>query len=262
MVSLALVQRGAQEAWSAERQPFLHLVAEYGPWVLAGLLAIVLVRSALRIRRYRAVAVLGASEQEAVHAAVRDAESRTIGEIVPVVVERSDAHAGAAWVCALVALLLGSALLERFLPWSEPHWLLAAQLGLGAAGFLLARTLPDLERLFVPPATAREVAEEQALIEFHVLGLRETRERTGVLLFVSLFEHQVVVLGDSGIHAKVGDEHWKRTRDAVLAGIARGSVRDGLVDGVRACGAILAEHFPVRPGDTNEIQDRVIVRAR
>ena len=159
-------------------------------------------------------------------------------------------------------MLLGSALLERHLPWSEPHWVLLDQLALGAVGFLLASLLPDLQRLFVTEARATEMAAEQALQEFHLLGLRGTRERTGVLLFVSLFEHRVVVLGDEGIHAKVGDEHWNRTKDALLAGIARGSLAEGLGAGVRACGEVLAEHFPRAPGDTNEIADRLVVRAR
>ncbi len=70
------------------------------------------------------------------------------------------------------------------------------------------------------------------------------------------------MLGDAGIHARVGDAHWNRTRDAILDGIARGSLADGLVAGVRACGDVLAAHFPPEAGDTNEIPDRLIVRAR
>src|SRR5206468_3238135 len=101
-------------------------------------------------------------------------------------------------------------------------------------------------RIFVSESRATETADEQALQEFHRHGLRETRERTGILVFVSLFERRVVVLGDAGIHAKVGDEHWQRTRDAILGGIARGSLADGLVEGVRACGQELAAHFPAK----------------
>jgi putative membrane protein len=92
--------------------------------------------------------------------------------------------------------------------------------------------------------------------------LRETRDRTGILIFVSLFERRVVVLGDLGIHAKVGDDHWQKTSDAILSGIARGALADGIVAGVKACGDVLAEHFPASPKQANELEDRLIVRAR
>jgi putative membrane protein len=257
-----LVQTGAQDAWEPGAHPLLYVLAEAGPWVLAALALLLVLRAIFRRSRYRAVAVLGPDSQAAVREAIREAEKRTVGEIVPVVLERSDEHPAASWLCALCTLLLGSALLERFLPWHAPHWLLVCQLALGAAGFLLARLLPDLARVFVSEARASEMAEEQALQEFHRLGLRETREHSGVMLFVSLYERRVVVLGDTGIHAKVGDAHWHRTKDVILAGIARGSLAEGLVEGVRACGQVLAEHFPARPGHRNEIPDRLIVRAK
>ena len=256
-----LLQRGAQDAWEPGAHPYLYVVAEVGPWVLAAIAAFLILRALARNRLYRAVQVLGPAEQETVRAAIRAAESQTVGEIVPVVLERSDGHPDAEWLCALCTLLLGSALLERHLAWHAPHFLLLEQLALGALGFLAARALPDLKRAFVPAARADEMAEEQALQEFQRLGLRETRARTGVLLFVSLFERRVVVLGDAGIHAKVGDAHWEKTKSAVLAGIARGSLRDGLVDGIAACGAELSRHFPRSADDRNEIPDRLIVRA-
>jgi putative membrane protein len=253
---------GADDAWGAESHPLLHWVSVYGPWALAGLSMFFVVRAIVRARRYRAVSVLDAEAQESVRQAVRAAEARTSGEIVPVVLERSDDHSSAAWIGALLSLLVGSALLEQYLPWTIPEQLLAWQLGLGAAGYALTRALPDLGRVFVSEARASATAEEQALREFHVQGLRETKDRTGVLIFVSLFERRVVVLGDSGIHARVGDAHWKQTRDAILDGIERGSLADGLGAGVRACGDVLAEHFPARADDTNEIPDRLVVRAR
>jgi putative membrane protein len=261
-LALSVLQSGADDAWEPGAHPVLYVVAQYGPWVLLATTVLLVVRALARWNRYRAVAVLGDEAQERVRSAIREAESRTVGEIVPVVLERSDGYPGACWLAALIAMLLGSALLERHLPWSEPHWLLLAQVGLGAIGFALARGLPDLQRLFISETRATEMAGEQALQEFQLLGLRETAERTGVLVFVSLLERRVIILGDTGIHAKVGDEHWQRTRDAVLQGARGGSLADGLVAGVRACGDVLAEHFPKTAGNPNEIPDRLIVRKR
>jgi putative membrane protein len=265
MVMLRLpipLEHGAQDAWGAETHPLLHLVATYGPWVLGVGTALVVLRALLRSHRYRAVKVLDPEAQTSVNDAIRAAEKGTLGEVVPVVLERSDDHVGARWRCALFALLVGSALLESFLPWSIPEQLLACQLALGALGYGLARLLPDLERIFVSESLASEAAEEQAVQEFHRHGLRETKSRTGVLIFVSLFERRVVVLGDEGIHTKAGDDLWKRTRDAILDGVAKDRLADGIVQGVRACGEVLAVHDPSDGSDPNEVEDRLIVRSR
>lgn len=260
-MAVALAQSGSQSTWEQSANPIFYTLAEIGPKVLAFLAVFVVVKALLRRDHYRAVAVLGPDEQKRIHEALIGAEKRTVGEIVPVVVERSDAHPSAQWLAALCTLLVGSALLEAHLPWHAPHWLIACQIGLGALGFAAATWLPDLARLFVFESRASEVAEEQAFQEFYRLGLHKTHAATGVLIFVSLFERRVIVVGDEGIDKRVGEAHWTATREAILSGIKRGSLADGLVEGIRRCGDELAKHFPWTAGDRNEIPDRVVVRA-
>lgn len=232
--------------------------------VLLGLLlagyGFLVLRAGLRRRWYRAEGVLSAQDLADVHAALAAAERKTIGEILPVVLERSDRHPEAGWLAALSGALLGSIALAPWLPWDQPAFLLAVQIVLGALGYASAACLPDFARVFVSEARAQEVVEEQALQEFHRHGLDRTAARTGVLLFVSLLERRALVLADEGIHARVGAEHWQRTTAVLLDGIRRGSLRNGLVAGISSAGAVLAEHFPVAGGDRNEIEDRVIVR--
>jgi putative membrane protein len=232
-----------------------------GPWVLLVALVSLVVRALARNGHYRALNELDDADREAVHEALREAERGTIGEIVPVVVERSDAHPGAKWLSALSFLLIGTALLAPHLPWEHPAVFMACQIALGALGWVVARALPDFRRLFVPVARATEVCEEQALQEFFGNGLHETERRTGVLLFVSLLEHRVVVLADKGIAEVVDADTWNETDRAILEGIRAGSLRDGLVAGIRRSGAVLAEHFPWEDGDRNELPDRLIVRS-
>lgn len=228
---------------------------------LAGLLFLLLiVRAIARGGRYRAVSVLGPAEVERVRAEVIAAEKRTVGEIAVVVLERSDAHPQAVWLAALSAMLIGLGLLGPLLPWHEPVPLVLSQAALGALGFFLARQLPGFRRAFVAEDRATEMAEEQAVQEFHGHGLHSTAEGTGVLILVSLFEHRVVVLGDRGIDAKVGAGAWADVDLAILDGIAARRLADGLVDGVRKVGAVLAEHFPWTDGDRNEVPDHVEVR--
>jgi putative membrane protein len=239
------------------------------PWWLAALrvalpLAVVLgiaalaARALAQRRQYRALGALSASDVEAVHEAVRAAERRTVGEVVPVVVERSDEHADARWRAAVVLGLAGAIALA---PGSVWH-VLVAEVAFGALGYALARGLPAFARAFASERRATEAAEEQALQEFQRLDLARTQAATGVLIFVSLFERRVVVLGDRGIDAAVPKDHWSGVGRAVLDGVARGALRDGLVEGIRLAGERLAQSFPWREGDRNELSDRVVVRAR
>ena len=246
----------------AEQGSWLARALELAPWLGVALLALLVVRALVQHRRYRAVDLLTPTDLEALHEAVRAAERRTIGEIVPVVVERSDSHPQAALAAALLSTFAVSVFGLGVLPWGEPLMLVLAQLGAALVGWSLARTLPGFARLFVGEARATHVAQEQALQEFTNLGLQRTAAETGVLIFVSLLERRVIVLGDRGIDAKVGAEHWKKVDEAVLAGIRAGSLRAGLVDGITLAGGVLAGHFPSHDGGRNELPDRVVVRAR
>jgi putative membrane protein len=265
MTLLALAARLSPQAdWRAtgHRIPgeTLVLLGRIGVIVIGVLYAALLVRALARSRRYRASGVIGEQDLAALRAELAAAERKTAGELAAVVLERSDAHPGALWLAALAFLLLGSGLAAPVLPWQHPWLVLAAQLAMLALGYATARWLPDFQRLFVSEPRATLMAEEQALQEFYRHGLHRTAGRTGVLVFVSLLERRAIVLGDEGIDARVGEEHWKRATEAILAGVAAGSLRDGLVEGIRACGAVLAEHFPRPACDPDEIPDRVIVR--
>lgn len=259
-----MLGHGLGGTWSAaghETQlTLLSLLGIAGPLAFAALLGWLLVRALLRGKRYRVVGAFGETDRAAVHAALAEAERKTVGEILPVVLERSDPHPGADWLAALAFLVAGSSLLGVWLPWSEPALVLAAQLGLAGAGFGLARALPDFKRFFVFEDRATEVAEEQAFQEFYRAGLHRTAGATGVLVFVSLLERRVVVLADEGIATAVDAGFWEDVDRDILDGIVAASLRQGLIAGIRRAGAALAERFPWREGDRNEVPDRIIVR--
>lgn len=261
LLETTAAQVGAQAQWDDFGSRAILWFERVGPWVLVAGVIVLLVRALSRAHHFRTDSVLTKDAEQRVHAALVEVERHTVGEIVPVVLGRSDAHPSGEWRSGLVLLVLGSALLEGVLPWQSPWLVILCQIGLGAVGFGFARALPAWKRLFVTEKRATEVALEQASLEFQRLELHRTEARTGVLLFVSLFERRVVVLGDAGIHAKVGDAQWALARDAVLDGIDREDLAAGLVDGIRASGAVLAAHFPVAHGDRNEVPDRLVVRA-
>ena len=220
-----------------------------------------LLRGWLQRDRYRATEVLGESERAELAAVIESVEERTSGEIVVVVLERSDRHPAAPWIAGVGMLLLGSAATARWMPWDEPLLFFGLQLLYGGLGLLAGLYVAGFRRAFVTEARATEMAEEQALQEFHRFGLHRTVDRTGVLLFVSLLERRVVVLGDEGINAVLDHSHWIETDAAILNGVRSGSMLAGLKEAVQLCSQVLIEHFPAGEAQPNQVPNHVIVRA-
>lgn len=257
------IQTGT-EGWQAAHGRFAAaygLFLDYGPLLFLLVLAALLLCALAHRRRYRAVGALSPAELEAVHTAVRQAESKTVGEIVVVVLERSQRYLEVAYCAALSTLFCGSAAGLAYLPWYYPLAFLLVQLLLAGLGYGLARNIPGFGRLFLREARATDAAEDQARREFERLALYETEAATGVLIFVSLYERRVVVLADHGIAGRVPADFWKEVDEAVLRGITKSSLSQGLIAGVQRAGSALAEHFPWREGDRNELPDRVLIRA-
>jgi uncharacterized membrane protein len=96
-----------------------------------------------------------------------------------------------------------------------------------------------------------------AVRTFESLGMTRTREHNGVLFFISVRDRRVAVIGDAGIHAKVPEGFWADVVHAIEAPFSQGNYAGGLVAGIEMAGALLAEHFPHRPGDTNQLPDSI-----
>lgn len=89
--------------------------------------------------------------------------------------------------------------------------------------------------------------------------MHRTAERHGVLIYLAVDDRTLAVVGDAGIHEKVGDRHWESVRDGMLDRLRAGAPRAALVGAIEAVGRALATHFPRRPGDVNELSDEVSV---
>lgn len=200
----------------------------------------------------------GDEARERIAAAVRRAEALSRGQIVPVVVEKSDPYPEARFRGGIGgAALLTAVALALHWP-AAPVELALLQLAAGVLGALVASWDPA-ERVLAGRRALDEAAQARALRAFHEHGLHRTAEGTGVLVFASLFEHEAVVLGDHGIHAKMGSD-WDRAVSALTAGMKAGDPAKGFVDAIALCGAVLAEHFPRDPSthpSRNELEDAI-----
>jgi putative membrane protein len=200
----------------------------------------------------------------AIEAAVREAETASGGEIVPYLADASDAYPGAPWTAAALGAVVAPALAATAYAlaglWGSwwPLWMTAPPVAGAAAGYLAASFLAPLRRWVVPASVRARRVEQRAAAAFLAEEVFATRDRTGILLFVSLFERRVVVLADSGIHGRVSPGVWDDVVSGPVAGLHAGKPGPALAEAVRRCGAILAEHgLPLRADDRDELANRL-----
>ena len=94
---------------------------------------------------------------------------------------------------------------------------------------------------------------------FRHLGMHRTVHRHGVLIYLALEDRKLAIVGDEGIHGRVGDPYWARLRDLMVERLKAGAPRDAILAAIQNVGRALQEHFPRQPGDSNELSDQVSV---
>lgn len=230
--------------------------------------------------------MLSPSDLAAVETAIAEAEARTTGEIYCVVTEQSGDYGETPLAWAAGAALLGPALLllggvhvsapELLGGWSAEQVgavagraardALIGAIVLQAALFVLALVvvaLPPIRLALTPRAFKRDRVRRRALEQFAAKNLHLTRDRTGVLIFVSFGEHMAELIADDGIAGHVEPHVWDQAMGALVEGLKRGEGGLGLAGAVRLCGEVLAERFPARGGDNpDELSNAVVILPR
>jgi putative membrane protein len=202
---------------------------------------------------------LTASERLTIEKTVKQAEATTSGEIVVMAVWSSSNYPAAIMATSgaiSLMLAIGGTLLLR----NENMWMFLA---LFALCFIVAheavKRIPALKRPFVNRKEIAEEVEEAAIRAFYLRKVHETRDRTGILIYISLFEHCVRVLADSGIDAKVGKHAWEEVVATIIKGIGEKRQGAAICKAVEQCGKLLSQHFPRRSDDRNELDDVMII---
>lgn len=212
---------------------------------------------------------LTAEECERIRRAVHEAEQHTNAEIVPMIVSRSglyrDAQHRSGLLLALVVLTLMLTTELFWLPWgwhgSNAVWLvLATILAYGVGAWL--GTLAPCIRFITPTNRLQHKVRLRAERAFTKHAVSQTRERTGVLILVSLLERQIYVLADQSIAQRVPSEGWSSVVEAAVSRLTRGDLVGGLCEGIQVCGTLLAEVSPGRSGDNpDELSNELVIES-
>jgi putative membrane protein len=199
---------------------------------------------------------------ERIKKAVREAESKISGEIVPVFVEKSGAYTIATYRAGLIAAaaaFFSIVIFDRYVPSLavyDPLLIFVTVMLVGSIGASLAHFINPIKKLMLSQAhmdQATRLRAETAFLEGEVFN---TRQRTGILIFISFFEHEVIVMADKGINKEVDQKEWDSLVRSIIEQVKKGKLADGIIAAVGRCGDILLEKkFAITPDDVNELGD-------
>jgi putative membrane protein len=196
-------------------------------------------------------------DRERISAAIRAAEATTSGEIVCVLAQTSsDTTALPILLAAVVAVAL--------------PWLLVALTAFSVHRILLLQTavffvlaillsLPRVRVALLPRAARRAAAYRAATEQFHIRGVSRKKDRSGILIFVSLAERYARIIADEGIVARVPQSEWQGAVDLLVAHMRAGRMADGFIAAIEACGLVLTASFPRTETSRDELPDRIYV---
>lgn len=208
------------------------------------------------------------SEEDLQHikGAVREAEQKISGEIVPVIVERSGNYAIANYKACLISatfFFVAMVFVDRYLLddatqtlYYDPLFIFFVVVAGGAVGAFVPSISAPVKRWLASRKYMDECCRQNAENAFLEEEIFNTRHRTGIMIFISFFEHEVVIMADRGISKVVDQREWDHIVADLISRIRSGQIVDGVVAAVQRCGDILLEKgFKKGPDDINELRD-------
>ncbi len=111
-------------------------------------------------------------------------------------------------------------------------------------------------RVFI---SRKKLEDAVAAAQWHLvkLGMTKTAERNSVLIFVAPDSQKFAVIGDAGVHSRCGEGFWRGLAEEITPHFKAGEYTQGIMHGVMRAGELLAEHFPRKADDKNELPDEV-----
>ncbi len=200
---------------------------------------------------------LSDQEKAKIRLAIAEAESGTSGEIVTVIAHSSDSY--------LYIPTLWAALLALSVP--GLNYLSGAAVDsvliyyLQVLVFLSAALLFQLDRVkmrLIPRRVKHYRASLKAREQFVFQGLHTTKNRTGILIFVSVAEHYVEIIADKGINDKIEGNIWQETVNEFISLVKQGHTYEGFMTAINHCRQQLWQHFPAQDSNPDELPNHLV----
>ncbi len=198
------------------------------------------------------------SDQDKIKEAIRRVEQKTSGELVTVITRESDSYEFIPYMWAAIIALFGAALVVVAAPAVPLTFFVSGQIVVFVLLTYLLR-LPPLKHLFIPKSVGRKRARRFAREQFFAHNIHHTKNRSGILIYVSVAEHYVEILADQGINEKIDAAQWEAIVEQFVSDVKAKKTADGFLRAINACGALLGAHFPADPDDKNELPNHLII---
>ena len=98
-----------------------------------------------------------------------------------------------------------------------------------------------------------------AIKVFEKLGMTNTKDRNGVLIYLALKDKKMAIIGDTGIDKKVPDDFWESVKDIMLKNFKEGKFVEGICEAIKESGIKLSAYFPYQSDDENELSDEISI---
>jgi putative membrane protein len=201
-----------------------------------------------------------------IKAAVKAAEHKISGEIVPVIVEKSGYYTIANYKGGIIGASFAfiiMIILDRYVIsdagstlYYDPVFIFFVVILGGILGAVLPNFVPAIMRPLISQKHLDHATRQRAENAFLEEEVFNTRHRTGIMIFISFFEHEVIVMADRGISKVVDQKQWDKIVAELVSQIRSGKVVDGLEGAIKRCGEILLEKgFVSTADDVNELRD-------
>ncbi len=214
---------------------------------------------------------LSKDDLKKISSAVKEAESKTSGEIATAIIKESYNYAVNELLFAVIVGFIYFVVMMFFvgsienrlqsLFWDYNIGYLLIFYGFSTflviAIFYFLGNISTIDRLIVSKKIMQQKVKERALRHFMESGVYNTKDRTGILIFISILEKRVELLADSGINEKIQPEKWQSIVDNIIEGIKKKNVTSHLIESINECGKLLSQHFPIQPDDINELSDEI-----
>jgi putative membrane protein len=213
---------------------------------------------------------LSDSDLQRIKAAVTKAEQKISGEIVPVIVERSSDYVIANYKASIIVAaltFLTMILLDRYILdeatntlFYDPAFIFVVVVLGGVIGAALPHFFDGIKRLLVSRSYLDLMTRQSAENAFLEEEVFNTKQRTGIMIFISFFEHEVIVMADQGISKVVEQKQWDQIVEGIVQSIRNGKIVEALEHGIQKCGDVLLEKgFLKTDDDTNELRNELRV---
>ncbi|AAC65549.1 hypothetical protein TPADAL_0570 [Treponema pallidum subsp. pallidum DAL-1] len=228
---------------------------------------------AFHIPRFAARLGLDSAGLLRIQRTVARVEGHTDGEVALALIKESDSYSVyelffalvLAGACFCVQLSMVSVLEQAFARffWAPPSWYMPAFMVASSVAacvlFFFIANIPWVDRALVPGPLKQQKSYARAVRHFVESGVCNTRNRTGILIFISVLERRVLVLADVGVSAYVPAREWTELCQIITAGLRSRRAADALCEALTRVEQVLATRMPPQKKSSNELPDGLVI---